>query len=143
MLNILLDIINQIITDIECLSSPQLNTALASVIYKMKNKSIYHHKSFRLVRILPLCGRIFDEYLRPVFCSITKPLQNQNQYGFTSGISYLMAALQRHEAEQFCIDIKKHFLQLHLMGKMHSKLCQELYRPENFIVLQNNVVIIG
>ena len=102
-MNMLLDIINQIINDIHCLSSPQLNTALASVIYKMKNKSIYHHKLWCLVRVLPIFVRIFDEYLRPVFCSITKPIQNPNQYGFTSGISYFMAALQRHETEFFLL----------------------------------------
>ena len=43
-------------------------------------------------------------------------MQNINQYGFTEGISYLMGALQRHEAEQHCIDIKKTFFGCSLDG---------------------------
>ena len=35
--------------------------------------------------------------------------QNNSQYGFTEDITYLMAALQRHEVEKFCIDNKKIF----------------------------------
>ena len=43
----------------------------------------------------------------PEYCKLTKPIQNINQYGFTAEISYLMAALQRHESKQFCLDMKK------------------------------------
>ena len=108
---------NDIIDDVNCLSSPQLNTAIATVVYKGKQKSLYNNKSFRLVRILPLLCRIFDEYVRPNFIKITKPLHNPNQYGFTAGINYLMAALQRHEAEKFCLDNKKTFFSVTLDGQ--------------------------
>ena len=55
--------------------------------------------------------------MRPiVFCQITKSLQNPDQYGFTSGFSYLNAALQRHDVQQFCIDQKKMWFSVSLDG---------------------------
>ena len=47
---------------------------------------------------------------------ISKPLQSSNQYGFTEQISYLMGALQRHEAQKYCIDNKKTFFGCSLDG---------------------------
>ena len=35
--------------------------------------------------------------------------QNQNQYGFTKNISYLIGALQRHETAKYCFDNKLTF----------------------------------
>ena len=40
-------LLNSIIDTISVLSSPQLNTSVASVVYKGKGKPIYHHKSHR------------------------------------------------------------------------------------------------
>ena len=40
-------LLNSIIDNISVLSSPQLNTSVASVVYKGKGKPIYHHKSHR------------------------------------------------------------------------------------------------
>ena len=69
------------------------------------------------MRILPWLVRIFDEYVRPKFMKITKPFHNLNQYGFTAGITYLMAALQRHKAEMFCLDYKNKFFSVKLDGQ--------------------------
>ena len=113
---ILLDLLNKIIDQVSHLSSPQLNTAIATVVYKQKDKLVSNHKSHRLVRVCPLLGRIVNEYMRPELIKITRPGQNQNQYGFTKGISYLLAALQRHETEKFCIDTKKTFFTVTLDG---------------------------
>ena len=115
-LHLILLLINNILTNISVLSSPQLNTAMATVIYKQKNKSLFEHSSHRMVRVVPLFSRIIDEFLRPVFVKIYKPIQNINQYGFTGGVSYLMAALQRHETEMFCVDEKKTFFSVSLDG---------------------------
>ena len=68
----LLDLINQIINDVDLLSSDALNTAVATPIYKGKSKCITNHKSYRLVRVLPLISRIFDEYVRPDFIHLSK-----------------------------------------------------------------------
>lgn len=103
----MLRLLNKIICNVNQLSCPQLNTSVATIVRKSKNKSIYHHKSYRLVRVSVLIGRLFDEHVRPVFVESTRPLNNPNQYGYTSGISYLLGALQRHEVEMFCADTKK------------------------------------
>ena len=60
--------------------------------------------------------RLIDEYIRPIFLRAYRPIQNINQFGFTEGITYLMGALQRHEAEQHCLDLKKTFFGCSLDG---------------------------
>ena len=56
-------LLNSIIDNISVLSSPQLNTSVASVVFKGKGKPIYHHKSHRLVRVTQFFGRLIR--LRP------------------------------------------------------------------------------
>ena len=116
-LNCVLKLLNKIINNINYLSSQQLNTSIASIIHKGKLKPINHHKSYRQVRVTVLFGRLIDEFTRPNFISISRPKQNINQYGFTENISYLMAALQRHESEKYCIDTKKTFIGCSLDGE--------------------------
>ena len=77
---------------------------------------MFHHKSHRLVRVTHLFGRLIDEYMRPALVNIVGPIQNTNQYGFTEGVSYLMGALQRHEVEKYCVDMKKTFFGCSLDG---------------------------
>ena len=113
---IVLNLLNSIIENINFLSSPQLNTSVASVIYKSKGKPIFHHKSYRLVRVIPLWARIIDEYTRPDLVDLVRPIQNKNQYGFTDNISYILGAIQRHEVEKYCIDMKKTFFGCSLDG---------------------------
>ena len=65
-LSLVLFLLNSIIDNINQMSSAQLNTAVASIVYKAgKNKSVYEHKSYRQVRVSPLIGRCLDEFLRP------------------------------------------------------------------------------
>ena len=94
-LAIILNLLNNIIKNIKVLSSPQLNTSVATVVHKRKGKPVFHHKSHRLVRVTPLLGRIIDEYMRSELINIVLPVQNSNQYGFTENVSYLLGALQR------------------------------------------------
>ena len=115
-LSILLSLLNSIIDNINYLSSPQLNTSVATIVYKGKNKPIHNHKSYRQVRVTPLVARCLHEYIRPNITNITKSIQNNSRYGFTEDITYLMAALQRHEVEKFCIDNKKIFFGCSLDG---------------------------
>ena len=115
-LSLILFLLNSIIDNINYLSSTQLNTAVASIIHKGKNKPVHQHKSYRQVRVTPLIGRCLDEYIRPNLIKITKPIQNSSQYGFTQDITYMMGALQRHEVEKFCIDTKKTFFGCSLDG---------------------------
>ena len=90
---------------------------IATVVHKGKSKPVYNHKSYRQVRVSPLIGRLLDEYLRPVKVAMTKPLQNLNQYGFTENMNYLLGALQRHEAEKYCLDNKLTFFGCSLDGE--------------------------
>ena len=115
-LNLILCLLNSIIDNISVLSSSQLNTSIASVVFKGKDKPVYHHKSHRLVRVTPLFGRIIDTYMRPALIQLVRPMQNCNQYGFTEKVSYLLGALQRHEVEKHCIDMKKTFIGCSLDG---------------------------
>ena len=116
-LQLIVLLLNSIIENINYLSSAQLNTALASIVFKGKNRVNTHHKSFRQVRVTPLLGRCLDEFIRPNLVKITKPLQNNSQYGFTKNVTYMMSALQRHEVEKFCIDTKKTFYGCSLDGE--------------------------
>ena len=85
-------------------------------MYKGKDKKVTHHKSYRLVRVTPMIGRLIDEHIRPTFVQTTKPIQNPSQYGFTEKVTYLMGALQRHEIEKHCLDMKKTFFGCSLDG---------------------------
>ena len=113
---LLLQLLNLIISNLNYLSSPQLNTSIASIVHKGKERPATHHKSYRQVRVTVLIGRLIEEYIRPIFIRAYRPIQNMNQYGFTEGITYLMGALQRHEAEQHCLDLKKTFFGCSLDG---------------------------
>ena len=64
-LSLILFLLNLIVDNINYLSSTQLNTAIASMVQKGKNKSVTHHKSYRQVRVTPLLGRCLDEHIRP------------------------------------------------------------------------------
>ena len=77
------------------------------MIYKGKDKVITHHKSYRLVRVTPIFTRLIDEFARPHILSIIRNILNSSQYGFTKDMSYLMGALQRHECEMYCLDMKR------------------------------------
>ena len=116
-LSLIVLLLNGIIDNLNYLSSPQLNTAIATVVYKGKSKPVYHHKSYRQVRVTPFVGRLLDEYLRPVKIQSARHEQNKNQYGFTEKINNMMGALQRHEVEQYCIDNKITFFGCSLDGE--------------------------
>ena len=121
--------INRIIANMEYLEAPELKVALASVIHKGKDKPKTHHKSYRLVRVCPLIGRLIDEYIRPIATQLSRPLQSNNQYGFTEDITYLMGALQRHEAQKYCIDSKKTFFGCSLDGdSAFEVVCRKIQR---------------
>ena len=84
---LIMKLLNSIIDNVNFLSSPQLNTSVASVVYKGKGKPLFNHKPHRLVRVTPLFGHIIDEHMRPPLVDIVRPMQNINQYGFTETVS--------------------------------------------------------
>ena len=141
---LILRLLNLIIDNISYLSEQQLNTAVASVVYKQKNKKVTHHKSFRLVRVTPILGRLIDEHIRPTFVKTTKPIQNQNQYGFTENVTYLMGALQRHECEKHSLDMKKTFFGCSLDGDGAFEVVNRVIQTELYMAgVQDDIHDIG
>ena len=116
-LSLILRLLNSIIDNLNYLSSPQLNTAIATIVFKGKGKPVYQHKSYRQVRVTPFVGHLLDEYLRPVKIESARHQQNINQYGFTENITYMMGALQTHKVEKYCIDNKITFFGCSLDGE--------------------------
>ena len=116
-LEFILILLNRIIDNINHLSSPQLNTSIATIVHKGKGKPAHLHKSYRQVRVNPLIGRLLDEYMRPRKVQMTSWQQSNIQYGFTEKITYLMGALQRNETEKYCLDNKLTFFGCSLDGE--------------------------
>ena len=130
-LNHMCQLINRVLENMHFFSAPEFKGSIASVIYKGKDKPKNHHKSYRLVRVCPLIGRLIDEYIRPMAVQLSKPLQSINQYGFTEEITYLMGALQRHEAQKYCIDTKKTFFGCSLDGdSAFEVVCRTIQQRE-------------
>jgi hypothetical protein len=132
-LSLVLYLLNLIIDNINQLSSTQLNTAAASIVYKGKRKPIYHHKSYRQVRVTPLIGRCLDEHIRPYLVTITKPIQNSSQYRFTEGITYMMGGMKRRSS---VLTTRKLSLAVAWMGIRLLRWLIEPYTPENCTVLE-------
>ena len=130
-LTLLCTLINRVIDDLKYLSAPEFKASIASVIFKGKDKPRQNHKSYRLVRVCHQIGRIIDEHIRPMAVQLSKPLQSNNQYGFTEKITYLMGALQRHEAQKYCIDNKKTFFGCSLDGdSAFEVVCRTIQQRE-------------
>ena len=124
-------LINRVLRNLSFFAAPEFKVSIASVISKGKGKSKTHHKSYRLVRVCPLIGRIIDEYIRPMAVQLSKPLQSNNQYGFTENITYLMGGLQRHEAQKYCIDTKQTFFGCSLDGdSAFEVVCRAIQKRE-------------
>ena len=98
--------INRILQNIYFLSCQQLKVGLGTPIYKQKNKPVSLSSSYRRVTVTPILGAIIDYYLDPIAESIFRPAQSPDQLGFTAGVSYLLAAVQRGECQRWAVDRK-------------------------------------
>jgi hypothetical protein len=103
----ILALINRILSDIYFLSCPQIKLGLGTAIYKGKNKKTFNSNSYRRVTVTPIVGAIIDYYIDPKAEAVFRPHQSPDQLGFTSGISYLLAAIQRGECQRWAIDQKE------------------------------------
>ena len=102
----ILDLFNRILQHIYYLTCSQLKTGLGTAIHKGKGKPLDKAESFRRITVTPIIGSILDRYIDPQTENIFRPSQNPDQLGFTQGISYLMAAVQRGECQRWAIDQK-------------------------------------
>ena len=91
----LLSLINGILDDIYYLTCPQVKLGLGTALHKGKGKSLNMSNSYRRITVSPIFGAIIDHYIDPVAETLFRQVQSRDQLGFTSGISYLLAAVQR------------------------------------------------
>ena len=104
---VILNLINRIIDNLYFLSCPQMKLGLGSAIHKGKKKSISKSSSYRRVTVTPIIGAILDYYLDPTAEALFRPKQSPDQLGFTVGVSYLLAAIQRGECQRWAADKKQ------------------------------------
>ena len=100
-------LINRIINNIYYLTCSQVKVGLGTCIYKCKKKPTEHANSYRRVTVTPQLGSILDRYLNPLARDQSRTWQNPGQYGFTEGLSYLMAAVERGECQRWALDTKR------------------------------------
>ena len=103
----ILKLLNNIITNIYFLTCPQIKAGLGSSVHKGKKKPRNQSNSYRRITVSPQLGCILDRYIDPATEGIFRTKQSPDQLGFTRGISYLMAAVQRGECQRWAIDQKK------------------------------------
>ena len=104
--NQILNLINRIFKDIYFLTCPQIKLGLGTALHKGKSKPITKSNSYRRITVCPILGAIIDYYVDPMAESIFRQVQSPDQLGFTSGLSYLLAAVQRGECQRWAIDKK-------------------------------------
>ena len=102
----ILVLINRILSDIFYLSCPEIKLGLGTAVYKSKNKPISKSSSYRRITVSPILGALIDYYIDPKAEAIFRPKQSPDQLGFTSGISYLLGAIQRGECQRWAVDNK-------------------------------------
>ena len=102
----ILQLVNRILDNLYYLSCPQLKIGLGSAIHKGKKKPISKSNSYRRVTVTPIIGAIIDYYLDPKAEALFRPHQSLDQLGFTAGVSYLLASIQRGECQRWALDQK-------------------------------------
>ena len=104
---LVLDLINSILSHIYSLTCPQLKLGLGTAVYKGKDKPVSSSSSYRRITVTPILGAIIDYYVDPIAESLFRKVQSPDQLGFTAGLSYLMAAVQRGECQRWAVDTKQ------------------------------------
>ena len=92
---IILRLLNDILKNIYYLTCPQAKKGLSTAVYKGKWKPVAEANSYRRITVTPQIGSIIDRYIDPMAENIFLKVQSQDQLGFTRGISYLLAAVER------------------------------------------------
>ena len=104
---IILKLLNNIIQNIYYLTCPQIKKGLSTMAYKGKKKPISEASSYRRITVTPQLGGMIDRYIDPMAEYIFRKVQSSDQLGFTSNISYLLAALERGECQRYALDTKQ------------------------------------
>ena len=101
-----LSFINMVLDNINYLSCPQIKLGVGTAVYKGKNKPKTSSNSYRRITVSPIIGAIIDYYVDPIAEATFRLQQSPDQLGFTMGVSYLLAAIQRGECQRWAIDQK-------------------------------------
>ena len=104
---VILNLLNDIITNISYLSCPQVKTGLGTAAYKGKKKPLSKASSYRRITVTPQIGSILDRFIDPIAENQFLPVQSPDQYGFTRNVSYLMGAMLRGECQRWALDRKE------------------------------------
>ena len=113
----ILDLVNRILGNLHYLSYPQIKLGLGSAVFKGKKKSITRSNSYRSITVTPIIGALIDYHLDPKAEAIFRPSQSPDQLGFTSGVSFLLASIQRGECQRWAVDKKLTCFGLSLDGE--------------------------
>ena len=105
--NYILALINRILSDIYYLTCPQIKLGVGTAAHKAKKKPLDKASSYRRITVCPIIGAIIDYYIDRKAEAVFRPVQSPDQLGFTSGISYLLAAVQRGECQRWALDKKQ------------------------------------
>ena len=104
---VILNLVNEIIEDMHYLACPQIKAGVGTAAYKGKKKPRSLSSSYRRITVTPQIGNIIDRYIDPIAEAIFRPVQSNDQYGFTKNVSYLMAAVLRGECQRWALDRKE------------------------------------
>ena len=104
---LILEYINRILDNLYYISCPQIKLGLGTAVYKAKKKPISKSSSYRRITVTPIIGAIIDYHLDPTAEAIFRQKQSPDQLGFTAGVSYLLASIQRGECQRWAIDKKQ------------------------------------
>ena len=104
---LILEYINRILDNLYYISCPQIKLGLGTAVYKAKKKPISKSSSYRRITVTPIIGAIIDYHLDPTAEAIFRKKQSPDQLGFTAGVSYLLASIQRGECQRWAIDKKQ------------------------------------
>ena len=103
----ILTLIYRFLENLYFLSCPQIKLGLGSAVHKGKRKPLSRSSSYRRVTVTPIIGALIDYYLDPKAEALFRPSQSPEQLGFTAGVSYLLAAIQRGECQRWALDQKQ------------------------------------
>ena len=102
----ILNLINKILENMNFLACPELKLGLGTCIHKGKNKPITNSRSYRRITVTLIIGAIIDYYVEPETEANFRLVQSPDQLGFTAGVSYLLASVQREECQRWAVDQK-------------------------------------
>ena len=100
------------------LTCPQIKLGLGTAVFKAKDKLVTKSTSYWRITVTPILGAIIDYCINPVGEQIFRPHQSKDQLGFTSGVSYLLAAIKRGECQRWALEKKLTCFDVSLDGEV-------------------------